>query len=380
VTRLIQFFLLYSVGFFFLMTCSKTGEEKMTIEKELFGELSDGTPAFVFTLKHPDGSVAQISNYGATIVAIKVLDKNGLVEDVVLGFDKLSDYEKIRGFYGAIVGRYGNRLAKGTFSLNGKEYTLAVNDGENHLHGGLKGFDRVLWKIENYGTKDSAFLELSYLSVDGEEGYPGNLQVKVTYSFTMDKSLRIDYFISSDEETISNITSHGYFNLSGNLKKDILSHDLMLNADHFLPVIKGLIPTGEVKPVAGTVMDFREAAAIGSRINDDDIQLVHGLGYDHNWILNPAEEKLNLAATLYEAESGRVMEVFTTEPGIQFYSGNFMDGSHSGHAGRVYNHRYAICLETQHYPDSPNHDNFPSTVLKPGETYTSTTIYKFSVK
>lgn len=376
----IQFFLLFILGFYFITACTNTGDEKMTIEKELFGILSDSSQAFLFTLKHPDGSIAKITNYGAALVTLKVPDKNGFVEDVVLGFDSLSEYEKIRGFYGAIVGRYGNRLAKGKFVLNGKEYTLATNDGENHLHGGIKGFDRVLWQIDSYGAKDSAFVELSYLSPDGEEGYPGNLQVKVVYSFTMDKSLRIDYTISSDKETVSNITSHGYFNLSGNLKKDILSHDLMLNADHFLPVKKGLIPTGEIHPVAGTVMDFREPFPIGGRINEDDIQLAHGLGYDHNWILNAAETNLKMAATLFEKESGRLMEVFTTEPGIQFYSGNFMDGSHKGHAGRVYNYRHAICLETQHYPDSPNHDHFPTTVISPGDTYKSTTIYKFSVK
>lgn len=366
--------------FSLVFNCTQSGETTMTIEKTIFGNLTDGRQADLFTMKHPDGSVVQITNFGAAVVAVKVPDKEGTIEDVVLGFDNLSDYENIRAFYGAIVGRYGNRIDHGRFTLNGTEYKLAVNDGDNHLHGGIKGFDRVLWQVDDYHARDAAVLKLSYLSEDGEEGYPGNLQVRVTYSFDQDRALRIDYRITCDKPTVKNITNHAYFNLSGNLKDDILGHELMLNADQYLPVVKGLIPTGEFRPVAGTVMDFRQPHPIGARIDDDDQQLKFGLGYDHNWILNKERDSLSLAGTVFEPTSGRLMEIYTTEPGIQFYSGNFMDGSHSGHGGRMYTHRHAICLETQHYPDSPNHDNFPTTVINPGEVYTSTTIYKFGVE
>ncbi|MFC2084745.1 aldose epimerase family protein [Bacteroidota bacterium] len=352
----------------------------MKIKKSSFGKLDDGSEIYLYTMTNKDNSEVQITNYGAAVVAVKVPDKKGIIEDVVLGFEKLEDYVKIRGFYGAIVGRYGNRIGKGKFTLEGKEYFLSVNDGENHLHGGIKGFDRVTWRVESFSADKNAKLRLSYLSADGEEGYPGNLKVEVVYTFTSNNELKIEYKIKTDKATVINITNHAYFNLSGNLKENILNHELMLNADYFIPVDNGLIPAGEIKSVKNTPMDFTKSHSIGDRINEENEQLKYGLGYDHNWIVKDEGKDLKLAGTLYEPKSGRFMEIYTTEPGIQFYSGNFMDGSHSGHNGIVYNYRYAMCLETQHYPDSPNHNNFPSTVLKPGEIYESTTIYKFSSK
>jgi aldose 1-epimerase len=297
-----------------------------------------------------------------------------------LGFKNLKEYETIRHFYGAIVGRWGNRIDKGKFKLNGKEYILATNDGENHLHGGLLGFDRQLWDYEELTYEDKPAIKFSYLSKDGEEGYPGNLNVSVVYTFSEDKELGIHYEISTDQPTIKNVTNHSYFNLSGNVKTDILNHELYLNADHYLPVVKGLIPTGEIAPVAGTPMDFTTPHKIGERINEDNEQLKFGLGYDHCWVLNKNNNGMNYAGYVYDRASGRKMDIYTTEPAIQFYSGNFMDGSDIGHENLPYKYRYGMCLETQHYPDSPNHENFPSTVLNPGENYESTTVYKFSVE
>lgn len=375
--HLVSGFLL-CISLFF--ACSQTPQKTLDIQKETFGTLSDGRQAELFIIKHGDGSLLQITNYGATVVTLKLPDKKGVVEDVVLGFDNLQDYERIRGFYGSIVGRFGNRIDEGKFTLDGITYELATNDGDNHLHGGIKGFDRVLWDVEEYGVNDSAFVKLSYLSKDGEEGYPGNLTTVVTYSFSKDKTLSIDYLVTTDQPTIKNITNHAYFNLSGNVKKDILGHELMINADQFLPVDEGLIPTGELRSVEGTPMDFREPTPIGARIDEEYKQLEYGLGYDHNWILNKNDGGLTLACTVYEPQSGRFMEIHTTEPGLQFYSGNFMDGSHKGHEERPYDYRHALVLETQHFPDSPNHEHFPSTVIRPGETYYSTSIYKFGVK
>jgi aldose 1-epimerase len=352
----------------------------MKIKTEIFGKLSNGIGVNIFTIDHPGGAQIQITNYGAAVVALKVPDRNGIIEDVVLGFDELEKYEKIRGYYGAIVGRYGNRIANGRFTLDSKNYQLPVNDGENSLHGGFKGFDRAVWKVEEYSADEDAIVKLSYLSKDGEEGYPGNLNVTVIYKFTLDLELEIEYEITTDKKTVKNITNHAYFNLSGNLKEDILGHLLMLKATTYTPVLPGLIPNGEIVTVKGTPMDFLNPTAIGERIDQDNEQLVLGLGYDHNWVINNADGSLKLAGTLYEPTSRRLMEIFTTEPGIQFYSGNFMNGSHSGHDGRVYKYRHAVCLETQHYPDSPNHPEFPSTTLNPRETYKSKTVYKFSVK
>ncbi len=377
-----QLMKLVTIFAFFLVvsSCNQNGDSKMKIKKEGFGKLSDGREVDILTLIHPDGSTVEITNYGAAVVSVNVPDKNGSIENVVLGFDKIENYENIRVYYGAIVGRYGNRIAKGRFTLNGVEYELPVNDGENSLHGGFNGFDRMLWSIEDFDVNTDAYVKMSYLSEDGEEGYPGNMKVTVIYSYSLEHELKIDYEISTDKPTVKNVTNHAYFNLSGNVKDDILDHELMLNADKYTPVIAGLIPTGEVASVEGIPLDFRVPEKIGLRINEDNEQLKLGLGYDHNWIINDADGTLKLAGTVYEPVSGRVMEIYTTEPAIQFYSGNFMDGSHAGHDGKVYKYREAMCLETQHYPDSPNHDNFPSTVLNPGEVYKSKTVYKFGIK
>lgn len=352
----------------------------MKIKKEIFGNLLDGREASLFTLTHPNKSEIKITNYGATVVSIRVPDKDGSIEDVALGFDNIESYENIRYYYGTIVGRYGNRIANGKFSLDGNEYEIPINDGENTLHGGNKGFDRQLWAVEDFGVEKNAFVKLSYLSKDGEEGFPGNMKVIVTYSFTLDQELVIDYEITSDKMTVCNLTNHSYFNLSGNIKDDILNHELMINADKFTPVRKGSIPTGELKSVENSPLDFRKHEVIGKRINVDCEQVKLGGGYDHNWVLNDFDGTLKLACSAFEPNSGRVMETYTTEPAVQFYSGNFLDGSHVGLSEKVYQRRDAFCLETQHYPDSPNQEKFPTTVLNPDETYTSTTVYKFFVK
>lgn len=332
-----------------------------------------------FTLTNKNGVSTKITNYGGIVMSLNVPDKAGQFGDVVLGFDTVEGYLKPHPYFGALIGRYGNRIANGKFTLEGKHYTLAQNDGPNSLHGGLQGFDKVIWDAKPLDTADGPALELTYLSKDGEEGYPGNLLVKVTYTLTHDNALRIDYTATSDETTVINLTHHSYFNLAGAGNGDILDHDLLLNAPHFTPIDETLIPTGEIKPVTGTPFDFTQPARIGLRINQDDEQLKFGLGYDHNWVLNNTDGALALAARVTEPGSGRVMEVWTTEPGIQFYSGNFLDGSNVGKGGKVYRHRSGFCLETQHFPDSPNQPNFPSTVLKASQTYTSTTVYKFLV-
>ena len=363
-----------------LISCQKNGEQTMKFSKEVYGTLEDGREAFLFTLKQDDGTELNLTNYGATVVSLKVPDREGNPEHVILGFKTLQEYETIRHFYGAIVGRWGNRIDKGIFSLNGIEYTLATNDGDNHLHGGIEGFDRKLWDYEELTYEDKPAVKFSYLSKDGEEGYPGNFNVSVIYTFSEEKELGIHYEMTTDKPTVKNVTNHSYFNLSGNVKSDILAHELHLNADYYLPVVQGLIPKGILEAVKDTPMDFTKPFKIGARINEDNLQLVYGLGYDHCWILNKNEDGMNYAGYVYDSASGRRMDMYTTEPAIQFYSGNFMDGSDIGHENLPYKYRYAMCLETQHYPDSPNHENFPSTVLNPGEVYKSTTIYKFSVK
>lgn len=333
----------------------------------------------IFTLTNKNGLSTKITNYGGIVMSLHVPDKAGHLGDVVLGFDDIEEYLKPHPYFGALIGRYGNRIANGKFTLEGKDYILAQNDGRNSLHGGLKGFDKVIWDAKLLDTPDGSALELTYLSQDGEEGYPGNLLVKVIYTLTQDDALRIDYTATTDETTVINLTHHSYFNLVGAGNGDILDHDLLLNAAHFTPIDETLIPTGEIKPVAGTPFDFTRPAKIGLRINQDDQQLKFGLGYDHNWALNSADGVLALAARVSEPGSGRIMEVWTTEPGIQFYSGNFLDGSNTGKGGKVYQYRSGFCLETQHFPDSPNQPNFPSTTLKASQTYTSTTVYKFLV-
>jgi aldose 1-epimerase len=352
----------------------------MKIQKELFGNLKTGAEVYLFTITNDDGSQLQVMNYGAAIVSINVPDKNNVIENVVLRFDSLSQYEKYRHFYGATVGRYGNRIDKGTFNLDGQKYTLVTNDGENHLHGGLLGFDRIVWETEEKLDLGGNSIKFSYLSKDMEEGYPGNLNVSVTYTFSENHEVQIDYQIRTDKKTVKNITNHAYFNLTGNVKSDILGHLLMLNADKYLPVKTGLIPTGMFTDVKDTPMDFLKPHPIGERVNEKFEQLMLGLGYDHNWILNSGEDEMNYAGYVYEPFSGRQMDIYTTEPGIQFYSGNFMDGTFKSNNGVSHDYRHAFCLETQHFPDSPNQNNFPTTVLNPGENYKSKTIYKFSVK
>ncbi len=363
-----------------LLGFCKEANKKMEIEKHAFGKTADGTPVELYTLTNANGLEAKITNYGGIVVSLLVPDRDGKPGDVVLGYETLEEYIENNPYFGTLVGRYGNRIARGKFTLEGIEYTLAQNDGENHLHGGLKGFDKVVWKADAVRSKNSVGLKLTYLSKDGEEGYPGNLSVTVVYTLSNDNELKIEYTAVTDKVTIVNLTHHGYFNLAGAGLGDILGHELMIKADRFTPVDKGLIPTGELRSVKGTPMDFTRAVAIGARIDQAAEQLVLGGGYDHNWVLNNGDGSLTLAARVYEPTTGRVMEVYTTEPGIQFYSGNFLDGSITGKGGKVYEYRYGFCLETQHFPDSPNKPSFPSTVLKPGETYTTTTIYTFSVK
>lgn len=346
----------------------------MDITSEVFGTLADGQTVSLYTLVNANGMKVKVTNYGGIVTSLEVPDKNGKFEDVVLGYDKLDGYLKDSPYFGALIGRYGNRIAKGKFTLNGKTYTLATNDGANHLHGGLKGFDKVVWDAEIVKTENSVGLKLSYLSKDGEEGYPGNLSCSVTYTLTNENELKIDYEATTDKPTPVNLTHHGYFNLAGQGNCDILNHVMMINADKYTPVDDGLIPTGELKSVKDTPMDFTTPEKIGARIEQ-----VKG-GYDHNYVLNNQSGKMALAARVYEETSGRVMDVFTTEPGIQFYSGNFLDGTITGKSGKVYHKYYGFCLETQHYPDSPNKPKFPSVILNPGETYTHHTVYKFYTK
>lgn len=353
----------------------------MSITKQAFGSTADGMPVELYTLTNANGIETTISNYGGIVVTLMVPDRNGNLGDVVLGYETLERYINNNPYFGAIIGRYGNRIAQGRFTLNGVEYTLAQNDGENHLHGGIKGFDKVIWNARALSDEKNPGLDLSYVSPDGEEGYPGTLSITVTYTLTQDNALKIDYLATTDKDTVINVTNHSYFNLAGAGVGDILGHELMLNADTFTPGDETLIPTGELRSIKDTPMDFTHSTAIGARINEDYEQLQFGPGgYDHNWVLNESEESLVLAARVSESGTGRIMEVYTTEPAIQFYTGNFLDGSITGKGGNVYKQRYGFCLETQHYPDSPNKPDFPSTVLKPGETYTSTTIYKFSAK
>jgi aldose 1-epimerase len=331
-----------------------------------------------FTLSNTSGMKVKITPVGGHIMSIQLPDKNGALTDVVLGYDSAKDYVGGKGFYGSTVGRFGNRIAKGKFSLDGKEYQLDVNNGENTLHGGRGGFHNVMWNGKDIATYEGKGVELTYLSKDGEEGYPGNLNVKVVFSLSDSNELKIQYEATTDKPTVLNLTNHSYFNLAGEGSGDILNEEIAINADKFLPVDKGLIPTGELRPVQGTPFDFREPHKIGERINLDEEQVKVGGGYDHCFVLNKKPgEALSLAAKVKDPASGRMMEVWTTEPGVQFYTGNFLNGA-PGKGGKPYNYRGAFCLETEHFPDSPNRPEFPSTVLKPGETFKSTTIYKFS--
>jgi aldose 1-epimerase len=342
--------------------------------------MPDGTEVSLFSLANAYGMKTSITNYGGIVVTLYTPDRSGNMEDVVLGYDTLADYLKATPYFGALVGRYGNRIARGKFTIDGTGYTLAVNNGENHLHGGLKGFDKVVWEASAVRNENAVGVKMHYTSKDGEEGYPGNLACTVTYSLTNDNELIIEYSATTDKATPVNLTNHSYFNLAGQGKGNILGHSVTLNADRFTPVDAGLIPTGELRPVVGTPMDFTSAQTIGARIDSDDEQISLGGGYDHNFVLNSDDGSLALAAKVYEPASGRVLEVLTTEPGVQFYTGNFLDGSLVGKSNRVYEHRYGFCLETQHFPDSPNQQNFPDVILIPGETYSSKTVYRFSAE
>jgi aldose 1-epimerase len=349
------------------------------LQRERFGRTADGQQIFLFTLKNASGTEVKIINYGGRVVSVKVKDRNGKFDDVVLGFDNLDAYLSKNPYFGALVGRYANRIARGTFTLDGKEYHIPLNDGPNALHGGVRGFDSRVWDAKDVSTANSPALQLHYLSPDGEEGFPGNLDVTVRYSVSNNNDLRIDYAATTDKDTVLNLTNHSYFNLAGAGSETALDHKLTLDADRFTPVDSGLIPTGAIESVAGTPLDFRKATALGGRIDDNYQQLKYGKGYDQNFVLNHRGDLTKVAAKVEEPKSGRVLEVFTTQPGIQFYSGNFLDGTVHGIDG-VYRYRSALCLETQHFPDSPNHPNFPSTELRPGKRFESTTIYRFSTE
>jgi aldose 1-epimerase len=368
------------LGLILLTACGPRQETGVTneVKKQPFGKTADGQAVDLYTLTNKNGVEVAITNYGGIVVSIKVPDRDGKFADVALGFDTLDGYLKENPYFGAIVGRYGNRIAKGRFTLDGVEYKLAQNNGENHLHGGLKGFNKVVWSAKDVSTRDAQGIELAYLSKDGEEGYPGNLSVTVTYSLNDNNELNIDYSATTDKDTVLNLTNHSYFNLAGEGQGNILDHVVMIDADRFTPVDAGLIPTGELRSVEGTPFDFRKPTAIGARINQDDEQLKFGRGYDHNFVLNHPAGSLALAARVTDPKSGRVLEVLTTQPGLQFYTGNFLDGTIRGKGGKVYGHRYGFCMETQHFPDSPNKPEFPSTELKPGERYHTTTIFRFS--
>ncbi|MCS7026102.1 MAG: galactose mutarotase [Bryobacteraceae bacterium] len=347
------------------------------VKRENFGKTRDGAPVSLFTLQNSRGIRVQITNYGGIITAIFVPDRKGNFGDIVLGFDTLEPYLKEHPYFGAIIGRYANRIAKAQFRLGGQIYQLAANDGPNHLHGGRKGFDKVLWKAQEFHRAGSASVELTYNSQDGEEGYPGNLSVKVVYTLKDSNELQLDYFANTDRDTVVNLTNHTYFNLAGT--GDILKHELTLYADQFLPVDGGLIPTGELRAVAGTAFDFTKPTRIGSRLHLPDEQLRIGKGYDHNFVLRGPSGSLRVFAEVYDPTSGRALTLSTTEPGVQFYTGNFLDGSLSG-KGRKYVFRSGFCLETQHFPDSPNQPSFPSVVLRPGQQFRSSTVWKFGVR
>ena len=345
----------------------------MKVSSEPYGVTPAGDQVLIFSLSNNQRMEVKIINYGGIIVAVKVPDRFGNLADVVLGHDALEGYLNRSRYFGALIGRYANRIGRGRFPLNGVEYHLATNNGKNHLHGGNKGFDKVIWTA----TEINDGIELSYASRDGEQGYPGNVKVRVRYVLTARNELRIEYAAEADRDTIINLTNHSYFNLAGT--GTILDHQVQINADAFTPVDEALIPTGEISAVNGTPMDFTSAIAIGSRIDNDYEQLRHAGGYDHNFVLRSGNEEFRTAAKVYEPNTGRMLEVLTTQPGMQFYSGNFLDGSIVGKQGRVYLKHSGCCLEPQHFPDSPNHPNFPSTVLRPGEQYRHATVFKFSV-
>lgn len=358
---------------------SQHNNAKLSISQASFGQSSAGIPADLFTLTNANGLIVKITNFGGIITEIHAPDKQGVFTDINLGFDHIEPYYKDAPYFGALIGRFGNRIAHGKFTLDGTQYQLATNNGNNHLHGGLVGFDKVVWDATSFETESSVGITLKYLSVDGDQGYPGNLDVSVIYELTNANEILVKYRAVTDKATPINLTQHAYFNLAGK-GGDILNHEIMINADRFTEINSEAIPTGELPLVANTPFDFRSPRLIGERINDDDQQLKNGSGYDHNFVLNKTHAKeFSLAARVREANSGRVLEVFTQEPGVQFYTGNWMDGSLTG-KGWNYIRRSGFCLEPQHFPDSPNHPQFPNTILRPGEEYTSVMSYKFSVE
>jgi aldose 1-epimerase len=370
-------FLIYSS---ILLSFTPIKKENSVVEKTLYGKLPDGREVNQYTLMNKSGATIKIINFGAIVTSLTVPDRNGKYEDIVLGYDSLQGYLTGESYFGAIVGRYGNRIGKGKFKLDGKEFQLALNNGENHLHGGIIGFNKVLWDARTVQDSTGPSVELAYISRDGEEGYPGKVTLTVTYTLTDKNELRIVYKGITDKVTILNPTHHSYFNLSGSFKNTILDQYLTIEADAITPVDKGLITTGKYLDVTNTPMDFRTPTAIGARINDLFEQLIFGKGYDHNWVIrNYTKGKVRKASEVYEQKSGRVMTVYTDQPGLQFYSGNFLDGTAKG-KGVSYQFRTGLCLEAQCYPDSPNKPEFPSVTFKPGEIYEQTTIYQFSTK
>lgn len=351
----------------------------MNIDKRIFGELENKKLAYLYTLTNSNGMVVSITNYGGIITEIRVKDKDGNFGDVTLGYDNVQGYIDNSPYFGAIVGRYGNRIFQGKFSINGETYILEKNDAPNHLHGGILGFDKVLWDTETFSNENELGLNLTYLSKDGESGFPGNLSVEVNYTLNNEDEIVIDYSASTDKTTICNLTNHAYFNLKDGGVSSILDHKIKINADLFTPIDKTAITTGEILNVKDTPFNFSEVKSIGESIESNDVQIINGRGYDHNFVINGKFGELRTAAKVIEEITGRTLEVLTTEPGVQFYTGNYLDGTMVGKGGIFYNHRNGFCLETQHYPDSPNKPNFPSTVLHPGEVYKTTTVFKFSL-
>jgi aldose 1-epimerase len=370
------------MGMLALASCAPppAGKGTSKVEKKAYGKMPDGAPIDIYTLTNAKGMQAGIITYGGAVASLTAPDRAGKYADVVLGLDTLEGWMKQTAYLGALIGRYGNRIGHGKFTLGGKTYTLPKNDADNTLHGGPAGFDKRVWTAAETKSADGPALELTYTSKDGEAGFPGNLTAKVVYTLADNNELRIDYTATTDKETVVNLTNHSYFNLAGPGEGDILQHQVTIFADRFTPVDSGLIPTGELRPVKDTPFDFTKSTAIGARIEQNDEQLQFGKGYDHNWVLNQGGGALAKAAEVYEPGSGRVLEVWTTEPAMQFYTGNFLDGSIHGKGGKIYPRRGAFCMETQHYPDSPNHPAFPSTTLEPGATYHTTTVYRFSAR
>jgi aldose 1-epimerase len=361
-------------------TTKETSDVKNDVKKQAYGKMPDGAAVELYSLTNANGMQAGIITYGGTVVSLTAPDRNGKYADVVLGMDDLAGYMKATAFFGALIGRYGNRIGHAQFTLDGNTYKLPANDNGNTLHGGPAGFDKRVWTVvPGSNSPDGPTLELTYVSKDGEAGFPGTLTAKVFYTLTAKNELKIDYVATTDKPTVVNLTNHSYFNLAGQGEGDVLGHEVTILADRFTPVDDKLIPTGELRSVAGTPFDFTKSTAIGARIEANDEQIKFGKGYDHNWVLNKGAAFITKAAEVHEPKSGRVMEVWTNEPALQFYTGNFLDGTLQG-KGKTYIHRGAFCMETQHYPDSPNKPAFPTTELKPGETYRTTTLYRFSAR